>query len=103
MKNIGKLVRDKIPQIITDSGKQCVFRVLDDSEIVYYLRKKLEEECREFMEDGSIDELADLLEVIESIAFRMNISWSELMNIKQNKARQNGAFAKKYFLVETET
>lgn len=100
MKKIGKLVRDNIPQIINNSGKQCSFRILNDQEFNVCLRKKLEEEMGEFIEADSIEELADILEVIEAIAINKGFSLSDLINIKQNKAKTNGSFTKKIFLTE---
>ena len=37
---INKLVRDKIPEIIADSGQKATFRVLTNSEYMEYLEKK---------------------------------------------------------------
>lgn len=36
----GKLVRDKIPQIITDSGKKPMTRILDSEEYLKELDQK---------------------------------------------------------------
>ena len=47
-----KLVRDKIPEIIEKSGKQCEIEILSDEKYIEMIDKKLDEE------------LADLLEVI---------------------------------------
>lgn len=102
MKKIEKLVRDNIPQIIIGSGNHCDFRILNDDEYTFYLRKKLEEEVCEFIEDDSIEELADLLEVIEAIALFKGTSWEELICVKKEKAMKKGAFAKKLFLIKAD-
>ena len=102
MRKIEKLVRDKIPQIIVESGRRCEFRILDNSEYAIYLRKKLEEEVHEFMVEDSIEELADLLEVVEAIAEDKGVSWTEVMNIKQHKAMKKGTFTQKIFLTKAE-
>ena len=39
-----KLIRDKIPQIIKDSGKTCVAYIATPEEYKYFLREKLKEE-----------------------------------------------------------
>ena len=40
----NKLVRDRIPKIIEDSGKTCEIEVLDDKTYLEMLDKKLMEE-----------------------------------------------------------
>lgn len=40
----NKLVRDKIPQIIEEAGKQCETKILSDTEYLEMLDKKLDEE-----------------------------------------------------------
>ena len=47
MKKNGKLVRDKIPEIIENSGKEPIIRVLDDNEYKEELLNKLYEEYNE--------------------------------------------------------
>lgn len=44
MPTYNKLVRDKIPHIITSSGKECRTRILDPEEYKQELRTKLQEE-----------------------------------------------------------
>lgn len=60
---MGKLVRDKIPQIIKENGKIPVTRLLDKEEYLRELDIKLNEEVQEYQTDKSIEEMADVLEV----------------------------------------
>ena len=57
----NKLVRDRIPEIIEDSGKTCEIEVLDDKTYLEMLDKKLTEELNEYYESHNAEELADLL------------------------------------------
>ena len=57
----GKLVRDKIPQIIIAAGKKPITRILDQEEYLAELDKKLNEEIAEYHADKSIEEMADVL------------------------------------------
>ncbi len=57
---MGKLVRDKIPQIITDAGKKPITEILDQERYLEELDKKLEEEVAEYQADKSIEEMADV-------------------------------------------
>ena len=64
----NKLVRDRIPEIIEDSGKTCEIEVLDDKTYLEMLDEKLTEELNEYCESHNIEELADLLEVVYATA-----------------------------------
>lgn len=94
-----KLVRDRIPEIIAADGKKAVTRILDDEEYKIYLEKKLDEEVAEFHESRSIEELADILEVIYALS---EVYWStdDLLDSWDNKTRERGGFRKKILLEE---
>ena len=94
----NKLVRDKIPEIIQADGKQPKIRVLDKAEYLEELIKKLGEEYEEFKIDHSVDELADLQEVILALADALNISHAQLDKAYSDKALARGAFKKRIFL-----
>lgn len=64
----NKLVRDKIPEIIEKSGKKAITRTLTQEEYLSELDRKLNEECEEYQADKSLEELADMLEVMYAIA-----------------------------------
>ena len=71
----NKLVRDKIPKnIISMKGKKCNYKILNNDEYLKELDKKLFEEAHEFIEEHSIEELADLMEVLFAIMKERNIS-----------------------------
>ena len=59
-----KLIRDRIPEIIAQSGKTCLVETLSDSNYFDYLSRKLVEEAKEFLESRDTEELADLEEVL---------------------------------------
>ena len=64
VKTYNKLVRDRIPEIIESSGKTCLTATLSDESYIHMLDLKLNEELTEYQESKSMEELADLLEVI---------------------------------------
>lgn len=64
----NKLVRDKIPEIIEKSDKKAITRTLTQEEYLSELDRKLNEECAEYQADKSLEELADMLEVMYAIA-----------------------------------
>ena len=63
----GKLVRDNIPDIIRADGKTPVTRILNQEEYLNELDRKLQEEVAEYQADKSMEELADILEVLSAI------------------------------------
>lgn len=93
-----KLVRDKIPEIIMKSGKTCLMEVLDNDKYVDLLDKKLFEEMLEYHQDKSIEELADIVEVIYAIAKSRGLSVEEFEKIRNKKADEKGGFDKKILL-----
>ncbi len=90
----NKLVRDEIPEIIKQSGKKCSTRLLNESEHLEYLYKKLDEETLEFQENYDINELADILEVIECILHFRGIAEDDFKKIKLDKQVTRGSFIK---------
>ena len=101
MTKYNKLVRDKIPEIIKNKGGVSVMHIADDVEYWEKLEEKLQEEVNEFMEDQSIEEVADILEVIDAICDFKNFSREELQKIKDEKAGERGKFRDKIILEES--
>lgn len=93
----GKLVRDKIPQIIMDDGKKPITRILSDEEYLVELDKKLNEEIAEYQEDKSIEEMADVLEVLLAICEARGYSVQQLMEVRNKKREKRGGFEQKIF------
>ncbi len=93
----GKLVRDKIPQIITSSGRTPITRILTDEEYVVELDKKLTEEVAEYQADKSLEEMADILEVLFAICQARGHSIDQLMEARNTKRAKRGGFEQKIF------
>ena len=96
----NKLVRDRIPEIIEQSGKSCTTAVLSDKEYLKMIDAKLDEELAEYHKDKNIEELADLLEVIYTAAKARGYSLKELEQVRAAKAEKHGAFDSKILLVD---
>ena len=96
----GKLVRDKIPQIIKKQGKIAVIHTLNDADFEQYLERKLYEETGEYCQSKSLEELADILEVIIALAELQGCSFADLVDLQVRKAVKRGSFKKKILLVE---
>ena len=96
----NKLVRDLIPNIIEESGNECRTRILSDDEYLKMLDAKLDEELLEYHQDQSIEELADLLELIQAAAIARGFTLEELESVRAEKAKKRGGFDKKIFLID---
>lgn len=100
MKKFNKLVRDHIPEIIEKNGQTAYVTVLGDEEYKKALEEKLKEEVNEYISDNSVEELADILEVLDAILQFRNISWEDVMDTKKKKKEQRGGFDKRLFLID---
>lgn len=95
-----KLVRDKIPEIIELSGNRCVTERLSEEAYLRALDEKLDEELAEYQQSKSLEELADLLEVMGAVVKARGSSWEELERIRKEKCAARGAFDQRILLKE---
>lgn len=102
IKTYNKLVRDFIPEIVEADGKRCTVETLSDEEYLRLLDCKLDEELAEYQESKSLEELADLLEVIQAVVKARNWTMEELERARAEKAAQRGGFGKKILLKEVQ-
>ena len=96
----NKLVRDRIPEIIEASGKICATEILSDEAYLRMVDAKLDEELAEYHSDQTIEELADLLEVIYAAAMARGYTLEQLEAVRAEKATKRGSFTKKILLKE---
>ena len=102
----NKLVRDKIPEIIRNSGNQCETTTLDNAEYIKALRQKLVEEAREAEEaalDDLAQELADVMEVMDALMAATGIEPEKVREIQKEKRSQRGGFNNRIKLLWTDT
>lgn len=97
-KDYYKLVRDRIPEIIENEGRTVHVHVLDDKQMITCLENKLQEEVNEYIKDRSVEELADILEVIYALCMMKGISKEELERTRTIKEIARGSFDEKIFL-----
>lgn len=98
IKSYNKLVRDKIPEIIKSKGDECTLEILSDDRYIEMLDKKLNEELAEYQADKTLEELADLLEVIYAVVRARGYSVEQLEKVRKEKADKRGSFDKKILL-----
>ena len=101
----NKLVRDNIPDIIEKNNEVPVTRILSDDEYKKELYKKLNEEVKEVINSKTkeeiLEELADVLEVLKSIAEFNNKTLEDVIDISSKKRLKRGGFKKRIFLEKT--
>ena len=100
MKQYHKLVRDQIPEIIKADGKICICETLSDEDYISLLDQKLNEELAEYQESKSLEELADLLEVMQAVVKARGWTMEQLESLRAEKAAKRGGFEKKLLLKE---
>jgi predicted house-cleaning noncanonical NTP pyrophosphatase (MazG superfamily) len=100
----NKLVRDRIPDIIENTGKQFSTRILENEEYIKELKNKSFEELEEYInaenDNDAIEELADLLEIIHALAECHGSSIEKVEEVRQTKAQERGGFKERIFLIE---
>ena len=103
VKRYNKLVRDRIPKIIEETGKRCRTRILSDEEYLQMIDAKLDEELAEYHQDKTLEELADLLELIRAAAIARGYMLEELESTRAEKAQKRGGFEKRILLIDVES
>lgn len=98
----NKLVRDKIPSIIEEDGRVSDIKILNDEEYLKELNIKMQEELKEYLESGDVEELADLEEVLRAILDVKKVSYEDFEDIRNTKVEKRGAFKDKIYLIQVD-
>lgn len=95
----GKLVRDRIPEIIRATGHHPTIRQAHPDELSQLLIDKLGEEVQEYKSDRTIDELADIVEVVHALAATHGLDRDALEAVRHRKYAERGGFTAGYVLI----
>lgn len=87
-----KLVRDRIPEVITEADKDFLVSQVRGDRLKSYAMKKLQEEVQEFVEDPCAEEAADIMEIFHFICDHLEIRDSEVMAETTAKRVSRGGF-----------
>lgn len=97
-----KLVRDRIPEIIESTGKSCKTQILSREQYLQMLDEKLTEELAEYQESKTLEELADLYEVMRSVVQARGWNMEALEAVRREKYEKRGGFHRRILLLEVE-
>jgi predicted house-cleaning noncanonical NTP pyrophosphatase (MazG superfamily) len=102
----NKLVRDRIPEIIHQTGETCEVTTMSPDGYVQALAQKLVEEAQEAAaaeHDHLLSELADLSEVIAAILKANGWEKTDLEQIQEQRRQERGGFEKRLRLISVDT
>ena len=97
----GKLVRDRIPEIIRARGEKPTVHTVDGDRLFDALIAKLSEEAQELRrapQAHQVEELADLVEVIRGLAAHLGIDPQNLEVVTASKREERGGFTQGLWL-----
>lgn len=94
---LDKLVRDKIPSNLEQKGVKV--NLVKDADLMHYFKKKIVEEAEEVAtatnREKTIEEIADVLDVIDAFMQQNNINKDEIQKTREEKTKEKGRFDKK--------
>lgn len=98
---MGKLVRDRIPEIIRARGGTAIARTLDAESFRAELLNKLLEEAAELRDapaDSVLDETADVYEVLLAIVSLEGTTLEQVAERADAKRAERGSFTDRTYL-----
>ncbi len=102
----NKLIRDKIPEIIKNTGWTPTVRVLNKKEYLKEIKKKFGEEVKELIKAKTkkeiINEIVDIQELIDVLISELGLTKSKIEKQQKIKNKKRGGFKKRLFLIKTE-
>ena len=103
MKRIyNKLVRDNIPQLIKESGRDCSSRILNEKEYYDALLDKIVEEIEEYRISGNEEELADVFEVLDCLVQLKEYEPMHIDYLQLIRREKRGSFKDRVLLIDVE-
>ncbi|MCV7281685.1 nucleoside triphosphate pyrophosphohydrolase [Mycolicibacterium flavescens] len=99
---MGKLVRDRIPELIRESGRTPHVVTLSPNAYRRALLDKLREEAMELSAvqttEPMLEEAADVLEVLAAIAVEHGVTLDTIGEVARTKREKRGGFAMRLWL-----
>ena len=103
--SFGKLVRDRLPELIEKGGERALGKRATKAELVELLKEKLFEESLELGEarlgSDMIEEAADVFEVLRALVTVIGYDEDDLSHMADQKRQARGGFETGFVLRET--
>lgn len=100
-----KLVRDRIPEIIHNSGNRYAVETLPEAEYRQALLEKLVEEAQKARQASSAEELttelSDIQEVLAAVLAAWQIDPEHVQQVQRQRHAERGAFERRLKLLWT--
>lgn len=102
MKPLNKLVRDKVPSLVTKDGGSYTLQLLSPLEHQTEISKKLMEEIQEYNEapskERAIEELVDIVELVHAALKLHDVPVEDFEALRTEKKKRKGGFEKGIYL-----
>ena len=98
----NKLVRDRIPELIEESGRKQISRTLNEDEYEQALMDKIVEEIEEYRVSKNEEEIADIYEVLDCLVKLKDYEPMHIDYLRLIKREARGSFHKRILLEEVE-
>lgn len=102
----GKVVRDRIPQLVKEAGHDVAFREVTGDDRLRFLKQKIAAEALELQRadrGGEKEEIADVLEALEAFIEARKYSRDDLRRVKEAKQKRRGGFDRVWVVESTAT
>lgn len=102
----GRVVRDRIPDLVAEAGHDVRFRQLTADEKPRFLKQKVANEAKELLAaelSQEKEEVADVLEALEAFILARGFDRDDLRRIKDHKRKQRGGFDRCFVVEATAT
>ena len=98
MKVYNKLVRDRIPDVLNKANKKYTYHIATDEEFLIRLKDKIIEELEELYENPSVEEMADVFEVLYTLGKELKLDIAAVNTTMFKKGLAKGRFKEKIIL-----
>ena len=98
----NKLVRDRIHELIEESGRKQISRTLNEDEYEQALMDKIVEEIEEYRVSKNEEEIADIYEVLDCLVKLKDYEPMHIDYLRLIKREARGSFHKRILLEEVE-
>lgn len=101
-RSYNKLVRDRIPQLIEESGRSYTSRILNEKDYFDALLDKIIEEIEEFRISKNEEELADVYEVLDCLVQLKEYEPMHLDYLQLIRREARGSYKDRILLIDVE-